>query len=697
MKEIRKKIPFFLTFFILMQILFLCSSSLLFASKNKIKDLPERYRTWLEEEVCYIITPKEKDVFLQFESDRERDIFIEAFWKQRDPTPGTPENEYKNEHHRRINYANHNFGRTTPKVGWKTDRGRIYIILGEPADIERHESHGKVYPTEVWFYKADPKVGLPPLFNLVFFQKRGSGEYVLYSPVRDGPQSLVAGYIGDQIDRRGAYEQLLEYDPILAPVSLTLIPGERASLSADHPSLASDMLISHVWSVPYKEVEDKYAEQLLRYKDIVEVEYSANYIDNFSMTKIYRSPSGIFFLYYILQPKRLSIGSHEAKYYSHLMLNGTISDLEGRIIFQYEKSIPLEFTGDQLSEIRSVPFNLYDMVPLVPGNYRFSVLLKNTVSKEFTSLEKEISIPEEESSLQMTPLVIGYKSESLGRSVNRPFSFGNRTFYCRPEKNFAPSENLQIFFQVFGLTPELKEKGMLKYSIFKNDEEFVSFTREVKKYPDRMNFWEEFPLQDFKPAYYRIEVSFMESEQNVILTESEEFVISHTPVVPRPWIYTRAMPSTADPVYSYILGNQLFNKGELDKAKKYLEDAYHKEPESLEYASSLAKAYYLLREFSKTKEILIPFLDKNQLSYEGYYLMGRTHQVMGEFDKAISIYDKAISHFGININLLNSLGECYNHLGNEQEALAAWKKSLEMNPNQEKIKKLIESLSQQNK
>lgn len=666
-------------------------------SKKSTKDLPETYKKWIQEEVVYIITAKEKEVFLQFESDRERDIFIKAFWKHRDPTPGTPVNEYKQEHYRRFNYVNHHFGRTAPKPGWKTDRGRIYIILGEPADIEKHESHGKVYPSEVWFYQGDPNVGLPPLFQLIFFQKRGSGEYILYSPAMHGPESLIAGYVGDAVDRRTAYNQLLEYDPTLAPVSLSLIPGERPSLSADHPSLASDILISRLPGVPHKKVEDKYAEQLLRYKDIVEVEYSANYIDNFSITKIYRGPSGIFFLYYVLQPERLSIGIHEAKYYSHLKLNGNITDLKGRTIFQYEKSIPLEFTEEQLSRIKSTPFNLYDMVPLTPGNYRFSVLLKNTVSKEFTSLEKEISIPYDLSSLQMTPLVIGYKTELLNRPVNKPFNFGNKIFYCLPEKNFVPSENLYLFFQVFGLTPELREKGVLKYTFFRGEEEFRTFTKEVKKYPENINFWEEFPLRDFIPAYYRIKVFLLGSEQKEILSEFEEFFISSKPVVPRPWIHTRAMPNSEDPIYSYILGIQCFNKGEIEKARKYLENAYQNEPESLDYAFNLAKVYYLLKDFTKTKEILSPFLNKNQLNYEGYYLMGRVHQILGELEKAISIYDTAISHFGININLLNSLGECYYNLGNEQEALAAWKKSLEINPKQEKIRRLIESLNKQNK
>jgi len=128
-------------------------------------------RKWLEEEVVYIITSKEKDVFLQLESDKEREFLIEAFWKQRDPTPGTPENEFKEEHYRRINYANQWFGRGTSLSGWKTDRGKIYIILGKPVSMETYGEDIPVVPIKVWFYQKDPSSGLPGSFYIAFFQE----------------------------------------------------------------------------------------------------------------------------------------------------------------------------------------------------------------------------------------------------------------------------------------------------------------------------------------------------------------------------------------------------------------------------------------------------------------------------------------------------------------------------------------------
>jgi GWxTD domain-containing protein len=113
--------------------LLLVLSGLVAAEKVK---LPERSQKWLDEEVATIITPREKDVFLKLQTDRERDAFIEAFWKQRDPTPGTPENEFRAEHLRRLAYADSIYGRGAQRRGRFTDRGRIYIILGPPRTVE---------------------------------------------------------------------------------------------------------------------------------------------------------------------------------------------------------------------------------------------------------------------------------------------------------------------------------------------------------------------------------------------------------------------------------------------------------------------------------------------------------------------------------------------------------------------------------
>src|SRR5215813_6981131 len=104
------------------------------------KELETPYRKWLNEDVAYIISDEERTAFKRLQTDEEREQFIEQFWLRRDPTPDTIENEFKEEHYRRIAYANEQFASGIP--GWKTDRGRIYITYGPPDEKETHPSGG---------------------------------------------------------------------------------------------------------------------------------------------------------------------------------------------------------------------------------------------------------------------------------------------------------------------------------------------------------------------------------------------------------------------------------------------------------------------------------------------------------------------------------------------------------------------------
>jgi GWxTD domain-containing protein len=142
------------------------------------QELSKPYKKWLDEDVVYIITPEERAAFKQLSNDEERDNFIEAFWQRRDPTPDTEENEYKEEHYRRIAYANEHFAAGVP--GWKTDRGRIYIVYGPPDEIDSHPSGGtyerpmdegggetSTFPFEDWRYRYIENIGQEVIIEFV--------------------------------------------------------------------------------------------------------------------------------------------------------------------------------------------------------------------------------------------------------------------------------------------------------------------------------------------------------------------------------------------------------------------------------------------------------------------------------------------------------------------------------------------------
>src|SRR5688572_31100303 len=150
------------------------------------KELEGPYRRWLSEDVGYIITDEERTAFKRFMTDDEKQQFIEQFWLRRDPTPDSSENEYKEEHYRRIAYTNERFASGIP--GWKTDRGRIYITFGPPAEIESHPSGGtyerpfeegggttSTYPFEKWRYRWIEGIGND--VNIEFVDPTMTGEY----------------------------------------------------------------------------------------------------------------------------------------------------------------------------------------------------------------------------------------------------------------------------------------------------------------------------------------------------------------------------------------------------------------------------------------------------------------------------------------------------------------------------------------
>lgn len=681
----------------LISLLLFFSSSLLYSvlqSNKSAKALPEEYKKWLLEDVVYIIAPKETEVFLKLESDREREIFIEAFWKIRDPNPSTPENEFKEEHYQRINYANKYFGREVAIPGWRTDRGRIYIILGPPKDIERYEGQKQLYTTHIWTYPGDPAIGLPPQFNVVFYQRNGVGDLVLYSPIADGPSSLIPGFMSDSYNILVAYNQLKYIDPNVARVSLSLLPGSREQFDPSQRSFESDLLIAtQIPGSAYKSVETAYAEKLLRYKDIIEVEYTANYMGSDFLVETIRDHSGIFFVHYAIEPKKLSLEQYDDKFYATLEADGIVSDKNGNTIYQFQKKLPLELNSDQFKNIRAKLFSYQDMFPLIEGEYTFSLLLKNTASKEFTSIEKKIEIPGADS-FQISPFILAYeiKNNSVYRDRTKSFLVGDLQLVPTPRNDFSLKDILYLFFQIQGLREDLKERGFIEYDLYKEEEKVFSSIKKIIDYPSVPNFLEVISLSRFSPATYKVEISLLDENKNKLLAAKDFFYISYAESVPRPWILSQVYSSPTDAVYSNTLGNQLFKSKNFAQATQLLEKAYQAAPESLKYAYDYARILFQMNEYQKVKEVLVPFVNIDTEDYEYLALLGKSCQSSQEYEGAISYYVQYLNHVGTNLPVLNSIGECHYRQGNIAEALVAWEKSLEIDPNQEDIKKIVNSL-----
>jgi GWxTD domain-containing protein len=655
--------------------------------------LPGTYKKWLEEDVAYIILPAERDVFLKLRTDRERDLFMEAFWKHRDPTPDSPANEFRTEHYRRITYANQYLGREAPVPGWKTDRGRMYILLGEPQEIQRLPGRSNLYDCEIWFYQGKTDVGLPPGFYLLFFKEHGQGMYKLYSPVADGPQALLAGYTGSPGDYEKAYQTLYDIDANLAGIAMNLVPGESTE-TMGRPSMASDMLIQRIESMPARTVQEKYARKFLEYKDQVEVEYSANYLDSDSLFKVFREPSGRYFVHYAVEPQRLSVNQYESKIYTTLKVNGRVTTLDGRLVYQYDKTVPIDMPEARLAEIGRSPFNFHDVIPLVAGDFKLSVLVKNEVSKEFLSVEQAVRIPSAGAGVQMTQPLLGYKVGRVDASERKvkAFRIGPYQVFCQPGRVFTAGDTLAVAFQVFDLPAELARDGRIRIAFFKDEAPFREIVRKPAEFPDLPNCLEEIPLAGFPPAHYRVKVTLLSAGAEVV-TAGEEFDLTFAPSLGRPWYSSRVLPEPGDPIYNQIAGTQLFNLGRYAEARTELEQAFARKPDSPDMAFNLAQVCLAQSDVPRALQVLQPFLDRPQgVAYELYVLAGQAFRRAGDFSRAIEVLDKAVSHYGVNATLLNAIGESYLGLGKSSEALAAFEKSLQLSPDQPEVRKKADEL-----
>lgn len=648
--------------------------------------LPERYRRWLEEEVVYIITPKEREVFLKLQTDRERDIFIEAFWKQRDPNPSTPQNEFREEHYRRFNYANQFLGRGTGKPGWKTDQGRIYIILGPPNNIETYENIMGVYPTQVWFYYGDPRYGLPTGFNVIFFKKEGTGEYILYSPSDHGPQALVADYMYNARDARDAYQRLHQLSPNLAEQSLSLIPGER--LEPGVINLASNRLLATIMSLPQRRVEDAYAEAWFRHKDMIEVEYSTNYIRSDFEVWTVRSGQGHYLVHYSVEPAKLSVSQDGQNYLARFDLNGRVSDDKGRTIYQFDRSIPLNLTREELAEIGKRAVAFQDVFPLVPGNYTLDLLIKNPVSREFSSFSKKLALPDNTGQPEIGQVLLAYGQLDARYGTGlAPYQVGDKQLLSRSLKSFTASDSLVVCVQLTGLSEEQKNKSSLKISLVAEGQAVQSRNRPVREASPEGLIIESIPLAGLKPGYYSLTADLLLGGK-LLDSRRAELEISPLANLPAPILVSRAALTEADELLA--TGIQLLNSGNIQEASERLNRAYSLKPGPVA-ALALSEALFRKGEFQRVIELLGPY-DQPEAPAEVVSLLGRAFHSLNQPARAAVYYEQYLNRFGVNLEILNFLGSCYYQMGDREKALALWEKSLNLNPDQEKLRELVNSL-----
>jgi GWxTD domain-containing protein len=662
--------------------------SLFFVVQNILgQDLPEKWKKWLNEEVIYIITPKEKEVFLTLKSEREREAFETAFWLQRDPTPGTPANEFKEEHYRRLRYADEFLGRGSSQPGWKTDRGKIYIILGKPVDVQRfYESAYNLVPCELWNYQGDTSLGLPPFFYIIFYQDAGSSEYKLYSPSFDGPQRLLEHtQQATNYSRNQAYQQIKGASPELAEASLTYIPGTGEDSTSSISSLSSDLLISQIQNLPVKRGQKEWAEAFARAKEIITEDYSVNYVPCNSVLFVHQENQKNY-VHAIIEPNQLSMSHYEQKDIAPVKLNVVVSDSSGNIIHQEEKNVPIEVSHKDFEKIQRRISAIGDVIPIVEGNFSIRLLLRNLESKEFSSLDEKVSSPTP-GKPSLSPLLLLYGEKEVPHAADTiPFLLSGHQLYPNSQKVYTTNEALIFYSEIYNPSAELNA-CTFSFTI-SQDEKILTTQRESVQ--NQAYFLERFPLKGFKAGYYELRVSVVNTNGKEILSSGSEFAVVPLTVIPRPWNFNRIYPPLDHPYFSIIRATEYLGLGQNDMVIKELEKFYSPSNPQKDIALRLANAYFNKRDFPKVVTILDPLKEVQDLEIDK--LLGRAYLETLNYAKAVEFFTKALAAGGEIVEILNMLGySCFKN-GDLENARKYLARSLRVNPDQPEIKRLIEKI-----
>ena len=429
------------------------------AAKDK-DNLPPQYKEWLNRDVAYIITRGEKSDFLKLRTDAERDKFIDYFWAIRNPDPSSPINSYREEHYKRLAYADDHFGTGKRIPGWSTERGRIYIVLGPPKQMADYQGLSRVRPMKIWFYET-VSPALPPFFYIVFYRKDSFGDYVTYSPYFHGPQELIT--------ERGMTDlnaiALIQRDAgqEVARTALTLLPDEPVDTQNPRPSMQSDVMMSVIHDLANSPFN---VDALHRRAALMSV--TSRLLVGGETLGILAAPlrdtEGNVKVHYLLRLRKpedfaMAKGADGAFYFS-VEARVQVFGPDDKLIFTQERSLKHTVTPEEVEQVKTKLFGYEGWLPLPPGKYHLKFLLTNWVTTVAHQGELNVVVPEIPSTgLVVTPMVPFESVKEINPDLSGMVPFSVAGFKFSPvlarELNLSPATSLQFFYQVWAGRNEL--------------------------------------------------------------------------------------------------------------------------------------------------------------------------------------------------------------------------------------------------
>ncbi len=687
--------------------------------KVDLDTLAERYRHF-HDEVEVIMTSEEEDVFLHLESDFQRDKFIEMFWLARDPSEGTAKNEYKEEYARRLEHVEKYLGRGVPVPGRKTEQGRMYLLLGEPMNITSIPGAQQLYPVEIWWYHANPRLGIPPYFSLVFFKRTGFGEFLLYSPLVDGPMALLnpsgessahglqsrnPGFLS-QIDGEisAAVEVLKSVDAELAQVALSLIPGDFGG-QVGYGSMRSEMMMGDIENIPETIMPSaSWAYPILTGMVEANVRFETMPIRAQAIALL--DPSGVPFVHYglLTEGNRLNLNSYEDTYYVTFMVAGTLVDDQNRIITSVKgsdgsstKVVQASLDEAQARELRSGPLLYLDRFPVVAGRYNFDLVLENNVSREYGRESFTIDVPAPWPSVVRSsrPLLLRAFLDDPQYdpySEHYPFQVGQYTLVPALQPVFSPAEAIMVFQQLY--LPR-EHQGFLRatYRLSNSSGTLVDRIGYIDPADadnnGTINHLATIVLADVAAGEYELFVDFDGDDRG-----GTTYTITVDPdAEASPHLHMNPGPPPTDPWFAFDRAQQLRALAEIDDAIEVLSTAI----ERVDDEEILRLHIDLLMEAERYQELealLMPLQRERPNDVDLLMALAAVNSQMGNNGQAIRWYERVrlATRPEERIDILNPLASAYFGDSNHEKAREMLEKSLVVKPDQPEIRRLLDQV-----
>jgi GWxTD domain-containing protein len=500
--------------------------------RNVKPELKKAYKDWLDKDVTYIITDEERKAFKKLQTDDERERFIEEFWRRRDPDPDTDENEFKEEYYERIAYANEHFSSGIP--GWKSDRGRIWIMYGKPDERESHPMGGQydrpsyegggstsTYPFETWFYRYIAGVGSG--VEIEFVDPTGSGEYRIARNPNEKDAMLMIPGAGLTLSEQLGLSNKADRVAGMGGIGMSNYQREQDSPFSRLQLLAD---LSRPPQVKFNDL----ANSLTGSPAIEE-----NPLNFDIRVDFFRQSDERVITAFTIQTenKELTFTDSGGLQQARMNIFGKITSVAGRRVGIFEDPVVTTATAQELTDAKDRKSAYQKAVPLAAGTYKVDVIVRDVASGATGIRHVGFTVPKyDPQKLSTSTLVLAAKLESL---VDQPavgqFVIGQTKVIPNVSGTYRRGQPVGVYMQVYNAGVDqttLRPSVDVEYALLKDGKELGKQAEDWRGMSDsgqRLTLARLIDSRALPPGEYELAIRIRDRVTGQRLSPSAKFTV----------------------------------------------------------------------------------------------------------------------------------------------------------------------------